>query len=128
MDYLYNNHKLKGRRQILRYNAPVPELVLWGRLKQKQLGGYKFRRQYSVGAYVIDFYCPSCRLAIEIDGNSHLSNKAKVYDRIRDSVLLKENVKILRFTNNEVMEHTDSVVNTILINLPPPTPPIPGGE
>ena len=73
MTKLYNRTCEKNKRKILRSNMPKAELILWSRLKNKRLNEYKFRRQYSVAQFVIDFYCPKLKLAIEVDGDSHFS-------------------------------------------------------
>jgi very-short-patch-repair endonuclease len=127
MTYLYNHSKLRNRRKFLRHDTPEPEQILWYYLKSKNLG-YKFRRQYSVASYVLDFYCPKLRLAIEIDGDSHFTPKARIYDTIREQRLGRENIKVLRFTNIEIRENIESVLEKISINLPPLAPPILGGE
>ena len=62
---------------------PKAEVILWSKLKSKGLDGYKFRRQYSVGKFVIDFYCPRVKLAIEVDGDSHFSERSEVCDKER---------------------------------------------
>jgi very-short-patch-repair endonuclease len=64
-----------------------PEIILWSRLKNRQMLGYKFRRQVSVGPFVIDFYCPEKKLAIEVDGGSHFVEEAEAYDGERQSVI-----------------------------------------
>jgi len=69
-----NSPNLKERRQELRNNAPSAEKILWDKLKNSQLS-YKFRRQYSVDGYVIDFYCTKFRLGIELDGKTHKSSQ-----------------------------------------------------
>lgn len=82
----YNNPAIKKTRQRLRRNLPSPEQVLWSKLKNKQLDGFKFRRQFGVDSYILDFYCPSCRLAIEIDGNSHYTKIGRDKDLERDRI------------------------------------------
>ena len=77
---LYNRPVLKNRRKELRNGATPAEIKLWSMLKHSNLGGYKFRRQQSVGSYILDFYCPSERLAIELDGDSHFTADAVEYD------------------------------------------------
>ncbi len=72
MTEFFNRTSEKSKRQDLRNDATSAEKLLWSKLKGKQLLGVKFRRQYSVGPYILDLYCPSCRLAIELDGESHL--------------------------------------------------------
>ncbi|MBX4205515.1 MAG: endonuclease domain-containing protein [Candidatus Doudnabacteria bacterium] len=127
MKYLYNSQKLKLRRKLLRHNAPDPEQILWYYLRNKAFG-YKFRRQYSVSQYVLDFYCSKLRLAIEIDGDSHFNPKARIYDTIREKRVKQQNIQILRFTNDEIRENIEAVIEKISNNLPPLTPPTLGGE
>ena len=83
--FLYNDPKLKPRRKDLRKAETVDEELLWVKLRRKSLG-YKFTRQYSVGPYILDFYCSERRLGIELDGSHHLLNKD--YDKERDNYLL----------------------------------------
>ncbi len=113
MPFLYNNPKLKTRRKDLRNRIPEPEQILWYWLRGKNLKGYKFRRQYSVGNYVMDFYCPKLRLGIEIDGDSHFRPKAVLYDQIREQFLAQQNIKVLRFTNTEIAENIEEVINKL---------------
>ena len=85
MNRIYNRRELKTRRQTLRSQMPPAEALLWQQIRGKQLLGYKFRRQYSVGRYVLDFYCPALRLGIELDGDSHFQEGAAQGDQERDS-------------------------------------------
>ncbi len=71
MTEIFNREAERGIRQSLRNTLPAAELMLWSKLKNRQICGRKFRRQFSVGPYVVDFYCPTLKLAIEIDGDSH---------------------------------------------------------
>jgi len=87
MTKLYNQKKQTPLRKILRENMPKAEILLWGKLKNKQLLGFNFRRQFSIGRYVIDFYCPQLRLAIEIDGETHLTDHSRNYDEQRQKSL-----------------------------------------
>jgi very-short-patch-repair endonuclease len=75
-----------------------PELGLWLRLKNRQLGGFRFRRQHPVGPYILDFYCPEARLAVEIDGDSHGVEGATAHDARRDAWLLAQNIQTLRIS------------------------------
>jgi len=85
------------------------------------MNGYKFRRQYSIGKFVIDFYCPKARLAIEIDGDSHFeSSEAIKLDRGREELLNKRRIAILRFLNTDVYKNMDGVLSTIILHLPQP--------
>ena len=112
-DYHYNNNKRKDLRQKLRNDSPIPEKLLWGKLRRSQLIGLKFRRQYGIGPYVVDFYCPQLRLAIEVDGDSHYGVGVKAYDKKRQQTIEKEDIHFLRFTNHEVCENSDGVLETI---------------
>ena len=106
---------LKYQKQIrsqLRTNMPKPEEVLWQRIRRKQLG-VKFRRQHGIGRYIVDFYCTELNLVIEIDGNSHFSDEGKEKDAMRDAFLEALGIKVLRFTNEEVMKQTESVLEKL---------------
>ncbi|TSA45818.1 DUF559 domain-containing protein [bacterium] len=97
---------------------PAPELVLWQRIRNNQLG-IKFRRQYSVNNYILDFCAPSGGLAIEIDGESHFEdNQSVLNDRIRDFEVAKQGIRVLRFTNKEIMENLEGVIEKILESTP----------
>jgi len=91
-----------------------PEVVLWNYLKDKQLG-YKFRRQTSVGKYIVDFYCPIKKLVIEIDGIQHLENEK--YDNIRTQYLNSLDIKVLRIWNGELYENINGVIEEIIQEL-----------
>ncbi len=107
---------LKYQKQIrsqLRTNMPKPEEILWQRIRRKQLG-VKFRRQHGIGRYIVDFYCAELNLAIEIDGDSHFSDEGKEKDTIRDAFIEALGIKVLRFTNEEVMKQTESVLERII--------------
>jgi very-short-patch-repair endonuclease len=114
MNHLYNDQKLKDRRKELRRNQTEPELILWNRLKNKQCNGYRFLRQYSVGAYILDLYCPELRLGIEIDGGQHNEPEHIKYDLERTKFLSENNIKILRFWNSEIKDNLEGVYDKIL--------------
>lgn len=114
MTILYNTHSMKKRRRNLRHSAPPAEVVLWQYLKSRQLEGYKFRRQFSIGGYVVDFYCPELRLVIEVDGPAHFINKeVLLYDKERQKYIESLNIKVLRFTNTDVYNNIDGVLESI---------------
>ena len=119
--YLYNNKTLRERRRDLRNNATESEQLLWSYLKSSQLAGFKFVRQYSVGPYILDFYCPSLRLGIELDGSSHFAEEAKIYDENRSKYLKSVNIRVIRFWNGEVLKNVDKVLGRIGRNLTPPS-------
>ncbi len=93
------------------------EIVLWSRLKGKQLYGYKFRRQHSIGKAIVDFYCPKLRLAIEVDGGQHNDEKHIKLDEERTIFLNEQNITVIRFWNHEVLKYTDDVLNAILFKI-----------
>lgn len=129
MMYIYNNQKLKSKRQSLRNTMSKPEQILWYYLKGRNLKDYKFRRQYSVGNYILDFYCPKIRLGIEIDGDSHFATPdGAIHDQEREKFLVKHNIRTIRFTNIDVVRNIDNVIEQISQYLPPLTPPMLGGE
>jgi len=92
---------------------PPTEVLLWSQLKGKQMRGCKFKRQYGVGSYVVDFYCPGLRLAIELDGDSHFLDGAEARDMVRQSFIESFGISFLRFPNVEVMNNLDGVLETI---------------
>ena len=111
---IHNRPILKSRRKELRNNSTPAEKLLWSVLQHSDLGGYKFRRQHSVGAYIIDFYCPSECLAVELDGNSHITDEAVEYDRERTAYLNALGIKVLRFLNTDVYDNLNVVCERIL--------------
>lgn len=112
MSYLYSPKGTEKFRKALRNDMPHPEKVLWGALRNQQLG-VRFRRQYGVGKYVLDFYAPSIRLGIEADGDSHFQEDAEEYDEERTKFLASQNITVLRFTNLEIVNALDGVVEKI---------------
>lgn len=118
MTSFYNILKLKGRRVGLRTNQTTQEIILWSKIRREQLG-VKFRRQYSVGPYILDFYCPEKKMAIELDGSQHLENKD--YDIERSDYLTVLGIKVVRFWNNEVNANIDGVVQKIISELGSPS-------
>ena len=104
-----NLGRLKGVRRALRHRATPAERALWQMLKGRRLGGRKFRRQHSVGAYVLDFYCPAERIAVELDGSVHDDPARQSYDVKRQQALVALGIRVLRFQNREVLETPDVV-------------------
>lgn len=91
---------------------PGAEIILWSNLRRKQLLDQRFRRQYGIGPYVIDFYCPKLKLAIEVDGDSHTDDVIP-YDDDRQEFIESYGVTFLRFTNEDIYENLDGVLTTI---------------
>ena len=109
-----NNKKyLKQRRRDLRNNLTSAEAGLWKLLKSKQIDGYRFRRQFSIGNYIIDFYCPQKKVAIELDGAHHYTTAGYENDMKRDQDLKGLGVTVLRFENREVFEATDALIDKV---------------
>ena len=102
----YNPHFQKSRRQHLRNESTTAEQILWKHISHKQLEGKKFRRQYGIDNFIVDFYSTELRLAIEIDGDSHFEREEYIFK--------SHNIKFLRFTNADVMHNISGVVGTIL--------------
>jgi very-short-patch-repair endonuclease len=82
-------------------------------LRRRQLGGRRFRRQFGVGPYILDFYCPSERLAIELDGAGHADPAVRAYDDWRTAALGRAGIRVIRFENREVFEHPEAVLARI---------------
>ena len=108
-----NLKRLEGRRRELRSNLTPAEAMLWKALQRSQLQGRKFRRQHSVGPYVLDFYCPAERLAVELDGAARDSAAAQVRDENRDRFLTGLGVRTIRFQNDDVIRNLEGVLSEI---------------
>lgn len=111
--FLPYDPKLKELARQLRKNMTRGEVILWQRLKCKQVRGYDFDRQRPIDQFIVDFYCKQLMLAIEIDGSSHDSQQAQQRDRQRQSRLESLGVRFLRFRESEVRNNTDAVVDAI---------------
>ncbi len=108
-----NRPALRTFRNALRNHLTPAEAGLWTHLKKSQLAGRKFRRQHSVSNYILDFYCPAERLAIELDGAAHDTTSAQEYDHERDLFLKWFRIKVLRFENRWVFEEMEAVLGEI---------------
>ena len=111
--YLYNDPSRKPDRRRLRKDATDAERKLWDILRNRQINGLKFLRQYSVGLYVLDFYCPEQRLAIEIDGSQHADIHGQGRDVQRDGYLKELNIRVIRFWNTDVLQNIEGVVQRL---------------
>jgi len=109
----YNLKKHTKTRKALRNNMPLAEVILWTHLKRKRFRGLKFRRQYGIDRYVVDFYCPKLRLAIEVDGINHLGKKQKLKDQKRQAEIESCGIKVLRFMNTDIYDNIDGVVEDL---------------
>ena len=113
MTKIYNRESEKEKRRALRKNMTKAEVLLWIQLKNKQLLGQRVLRQYSVGSYVLDFYIPKIKLAIEVDGATHCTDKELAYDRHRQEEIEKLGITFVRFTNPEIYSDMDSVLGRL---------------
>ena len=110
---LSNIPPLKDRRKELRNNPTATESLLWRHLQRRQLLGKRFRRQYSVGRYVVDFFCTECDLAIELDGAPHYQLLRQDYEAERTKYIEGLGIELLRFENRVVRENLEAVLETI---------------
>lgn len=101
----------------LRKNQTRAEKVLWQALRKRNLKGHKFRRQHPIGRYIVDFYCHSAKLVIEVDGSIHDILSVKEYDICREQEIAALGIHVLRFTNEQVLNNLDSVVEEIISKL-----------
>ena len=106
------NEKYSKARE-LRQNSTPQEIMLWTLLRNRQYKNYKFRRQYPIGNYIVDFICREKRLIIELDGGQHNEPNNIEYDKERTEFLKSKGYKVIRFWNNEIDENIDEVVNKI---------------
>ncbi|MEM0967016.1 MAG: DUF559 domain-containing protein [Verrucomicrobiota bacterium] len=104
---------INALRRKLRNEATPAEARLWTLLKNRQLEGRKFRRQQGVGEFIVDFYCPAERLAIELDGQVHEGVIAENLDHERTQVIKSKGVRVIRFENRAIFEHPDWVLEQI---------------
>jgi very-short-patch-repair endonuclease len=100
-------------RRSLRRNSTDAERLLWQHLRAHRFADLKFRRQHPCGAYVLDFYCPRLRLAVELDGGQHFVDEALAYDRRRTAFLEEQRIHVLRFQNDVLLRETERVLDEI---------------
>ncbi len=108
----YNKKSEQEKRRFLRSNMTYCEKIVWTYLRKRQLG-YRFLRQYSVDHFVIDFYCPELKLAIEIDGSVHEKPDQKKYDEERQRYIKQYGIKFLRITNEELIGNPNKAFDKI---------------
>ncbi len=118
MKKLFNQPHQKDFRRTLRKNMPPAEVILWNKLRKRQFQNLKFRRQYGVGPYVLDFYCAQLKLAIELDGESHYTKGEQARDTKRDDFLKDNGITVLRILNTEVLHNIEGTLVFIQNNLP----------
>ncbi len=116
MRLFHNILELTDRRRELRQKATPQEKLLWEKLRNRKLG-LRFKRQYSIGGYILDFYCAEKRLIVEIDGKIHKLKENMENDKIRDEYFEKLDYETLRISNEEVDENIDKVIEKIKLHL-----------
>ena len=103
-------------RTKLRKRLTAAEAAFWNLVKDSRLDGRKFRRQHSIGNYVVDFYCPSEKLAIELDGEVHFVDRPGLNDKSRRLFIESQGIRVIRFENKKVFEETEWVLDVIRSN------------
>ena len=114
MPGLHNREYLTQIRKHLRNNSTAAEATLWKILKKRQVGGYKFRRQHSIGKYVVDFYCPELQLVLELDGEPHANLVNNATDSDRDEFIESNGITVFRYENRWVYEYPEVIIQEIL--------------
>lgn len=128
MKFLKNDPALKQRRQELRHNQTEAEKTFWSQVRNRQFCGLRFLRQYSIGPYILDFYCPTVKLAIELDGGQHTRQESREYDLLRSEYLKAHDIDIIRFWNPAVLLDISSVLAKVQEKITPPDLPFHKGE
>ena len=110
----HNKRNLLENRRYLRKNNTSAEVLLWTQKRSRQIEGVKFRRQFSIGPYILDFYSPEIRLCIELDGKDHFTSSGDRYDYKRTEFLKNEhNIVTIRFENKDIFNSLASVLEEI---------------
>ena len=133
------SERLLGFAREMRREATDAEKRTWRVLRDRRMGGFKFRRQYPVAGYIVDFFCAPCQLGIELDGGQHDEDAHREYDKKRTEKLKMLGIRILRFWDNDVLKDTDVVREAIYEALieyraslaapsPQPSPPSTGAR
>ena len=112
-EHINNQPKLKYLRRALRQQQTPAEARLWQGLRNRQLHGRKFKRQYGIGSYIVDFYCAEEKLAIELDGAVHNDVLRQEYDDERTLFIQGQGIRVVRFENRQVFKALDVVLEAI---------------
>ncbi len=108
------NGKLKSASRELRKNMTEAEKMLWSKIRGKQINDMQFYRQKTIGNYIVDYYYPKAKLVTEVDGGQHYEKEGTEKDKARDEYLRSLGLKVLRFTNIEVLKNIEGVVEKII--------------
>ena len=113
-EYSHNLSERKEMRQTLRTHGTSAEAMMWKMLKGRQMDGAKFRRQFSIGPYILDFYCPEYQICIELDGDGHYSADGYEHDQKRNTYLYEEHgIITLRYENKDVFKFSEAICKQI---------------
>ncbi|MCH7637980.1 MAG: endonuclease domain-containing protein [Bacteroidetes bacterium] len=112
-----NDPRVRERRRALRANSTPAEQNMWRIVRDRRLCGFKFRRQRSIGPYILDFYCSEAKLAVELDGSVHDNPARAEYDRERQEYVEALGLRVLRFRSSEVIREPNRVAETLLVML-----------
>jgi len=110
---VFNKESTKEKRRELKKEMTQCEKILWRYIRNDALG-VRFRRQYGIGNYIADFYCPYLKLIIELDGSQHFTEEGLEYDKIREDFMKNLGIKTLRFNNDDVINNIDGVLERIM--------------
>jgi very-short-patch-repair endonuclease len=114
MARIFNRYNQKKIRKSLRERQTFYEIILWSKLKNRQINNRKFRRQHGIGKYIVDFFCAELKLVIEVDGANHyFDDKSEQYDNDRQKYIENQNIKVIRFTNTDIKDNLDGVLEVI---------------
>lgn len=108
-----NPTSTKELRRELRQKSTKAEKILWNELRNRKCAGKKVKRQFGMGAYVLDFYVPELNLAIEVDGNIHELPKNKIHDKNRDTYLKENGIRVIRITNEDVINNLNATLEKL---------------
>ena len=110
MSFSYNPQYVK-RVRALRKQQTNTEKFFWAKIRGRQIAGFKFYRQYPIGRYILDFYCPERKIAVELDGSQHMEERKQ--DEIRSKYLKSQNITVVRFWDNEILQNVESVLDKV---------------
>ncbi len=103
--------------RLLRQNQTKAERIFWNAVRDKKIDGFKFRREYPFPTFIVDFYCHEAKLIIEIDGGYHKYNEVAIRDSAKDKLLKENGYRVLRVTNQEIIEELDSCLEKLRVRL-----------
>jgi len=116
--YFGTSVEIMKRASRLRKDQTSAEKIIWQRLRRRQIGGLRFRRQHPINSFIADFYCHEAKIVIEIDGGIHDDQEQKQKDIARQEIITDFGIKVLRFKNEEIFNDIDSVIKTIQYSIP----------